>query len=217
MKVTKVFLSLALGIFTFTLPVSANVGLWDTTEVKAPLLKNERDTLISYRIFYRTLFTVDKNGLDSSVLRTGPIFRFSDNISLALHCSVIGSNKTEHLFAQENRLEIEPNFEFNLGSFKLSDRNRFEFRFTDKYAFRYRNMVSVFYNSELPITPYISDEIFLSPSENFSNRITLGFGIPITKQLKVNLGIMTISQLSNKNDLQHLPLLSINILSDLTK
>jgi hypothetical protein len=217
MKVTKVFLSLVLGIFTLTLPVSANVGVWDTTEVKVPLVKVEKENLISYRIFYRTLFTVDKNGLDSTVLRTGPIFRFSDNISLALHGSVIGVNKTNNVFAQENRLEIEPNFEFNMGNFKVSDRNRFEFRFTDKYAFRYRNMVSIFYNSELPIAPYISDEIFLSPSENFSNRITVGFGIPITKQLKVNLGFMNISQLNNKNDFQNLPLLSINILSDLTK
>ena len=137
------------------------MGIWDTTEIKFPVLKNNDDSVISYRVFHRSFFTLDKSGIDSMVLRTGPILKVNDNLSIALHGALIGSNKTGNVFFQEKRVELEPNLDFSTGDFKFGDRNRFELRITDKYDFRYRNMLTIAYNNNLPVTPYVSDEIFL--------------------------------------------------------
>lgn len=214
----KTFILGSLLIASF-LPLSAqaNMGIWDTTEIKFPILKNNDDSIISYRVFHRSFFTLDKNGIDSMVLRTGPILKVSDNLSIALHGALIGSNKTGNVFFQEKRVELEPNLDFSAGDFKFGDRNRFELRITDKYDFRYRNMLTIAYNNKFPVTPYISDEVFLSFSETISNRLTLGAGMSLSKNLKLNLGIMNITQMNTKKEWDNTPTLVINLLSDLTK
>lgn len=215
-KKTTLITSLIISSF-FSMSAQANMGVWDTTEIRFPIIKNKEEDFISYRVFHRSFLTLDKSGIDSMVLRTGPILKVNDNLSIALHGALIGSNKVGNTFFQEKRVELEPNLDFTIGDLKVGDRNRFELRITEKYDFRYRNMLTIAYNNKLQVIPYISDEIFLSFSDNFSNRFTIGASINLSKNLKLNLGCMNISQINTKKEWDNTPTLIINLLSDLTK
>ena len=211
----KKFKKLAL-VLTFNLismPVFAASGIWNTNEIKLPIIKDK----LSYRVFNRSYFTDKSLGIDSMILRTGPIINFTDNFSLALHTSFAGFNREGNKFVQEVRYEIEPNFDFIFDRFKISDRNRFEVRVFDKVSFRYRNNLSISYKLDFPITPYISDEIFISPTEKPSNRFTLGVSYPVTKEVKFNIGYMHMSSMQNDNTWNNSPTLVLSFLSDLTK
>ena len=54
-------------------------------------------------------------------------------------------------------------------------------------------------------------------SDSISNRITIGAGMNLSKNLKLNLGIMNMTQMNTKKEWDNTPTLVISLLSDLTK
>ncbi len=194
-------------------PVIATSGLWSTNDVRLPIVKNN----ISYRVLNRTYLNDKSLGIDSMLLRTGPIFNLTDNFSLGLNATLVGFNKGENKFMQEIRYEIEPSFDFSFDKMKLNDRNRFELRFLHDISFRYRNSLSISYKIDFPINPYISDEIFISSNELPSNRFILGLLYPVNKQLKVSLAYMHMSSMQKDQTWNNSPTLLVSLLSDFSK
>lgn len=80
----------------------------------------------------------------------------------------------------ENRVMPQIEFSANLGPVKLSDRNRFEFRFfPDDFRFRYRNEAKVAHKIKtepVSFTPYVSDEVFFETEKGGFNENRLKIG-----------------------------------------
>ena len=94
--------------------------------------------------------------------------------------------------------EYRPNLNVTLKTewegWKLSTRNRFEYRMYDidkDDAFRYRNKFDIkspWKWTALKINPYISDEIFGQQDAGFNrNRLYVGFGMQLMEKLKGDL------------------------------
>jgi len=98
---------------------------------------------------------------------------------------------------------------WDIAGFKFDDRNRMEFNNLDHKAdfWRYRNKLTMkapWKFTSLEIQPYLSDEVFVVfagiPSDINQNRLSSGFVMTLTKQIKFDIYYMLQSvKLSVKN------------------
>lgn len=86
----------------------------------------------------------------------------------------------------EHRIQLEPTLKWKWGGFKLSDRNRFEYRILEDRdnKWRYRNRLKIKRSLalwDIEFTPYCSEEIFCDFHGEglYKNR----FGVGISKEL----------------------------------
>lgn len=108
---------------------------------------------------------------------------------------VLEKSKNKWMESDEPYTNITP--KFNLGKLRIEDRNRIEyrhFRFADDHV-RYRNRFMLkhpFDFKTMKISPYISDEIFLSSNgRGFNqNRLEQGLDFDITKYVTAGISYM---------------------------
>jgi Protein of unknown function (DUF2490). len=111
----------------------------------------------------------------------GWTFRFGNHLSTSPNYQYIGMQPFQGRRVWENRLSLPINVRFDLGKFRLTDRNLFERRIRHPgiNATRYRNRIQV----EHPIGPakiklsvYVSEEVFYDWSFNawVRNRAAVG-------------------------------------------
>ncbi|HSE26296.1 MAG TPA: DUF2490 domain-containing protein [Pyrinomonadaceae bacterium] len=111
----------------------------------------------------------------------GATFKFGDHLSVTPNYQYIGMQPFRGRRVWENRLSLPINVRFDLGKFRLSDRNLFERRIRHPgiNATRYRNRIQL----EHPIGPpkiklsiYVSEEVFYDWSFNawVRNRAAVG-------------------------------------------
>jgi len=105
----------------------------------------------------------------------------------------------------ENRPHLNATFKYEINGFKLSDRNRFEYRDKENSCngWRYRNKFAIKLPLQLTrfeIQPYVADEIFVDfIKEKFNrNRLYCGVDFRIFKNLKAE--IYYLWQIDEKND-----------------
>ncbi|MDD5617480.1 MAG: DUF2490 domain-containing protein [Candidatus Omnitrophica bacterium] len=120
-------------------------------------------------------------------------FQLNKNLSLGLGYRQIYEKKNGK-FKEENQPNWLATISTDMWGCKLEDRSRLEYRHYDYQAdfWQYRNKITVklpWKFSKLEIQPYLSDEAFL----NFNgaaftkNRFFSGFGMNITKNIKIDL------------------------------
>ena len=105
----------------------------------------------------------------------------------------------------ENRPHLNAALKYEINGFKLSDRNRFEYRNKEKSedGWRYRNKFTIKFPLKLThfeIQPYVADEIFIDFNEETfnKNRLYGGLNFKIFKNLKIE--IYYLWQNNEKND-----------------
>ena len=106
----------------------------------------------------------------------------ADWFDIAAGYRLVYENKGQGKWAYENRPQFEGIFKMDLWDLKLSDRNRFEWRFPENKTsrWRYRNKLTFALPlkiSELNFKPYVADEIFVDFKEGELNRNRLYGGI----------------------------------------
>ncbi len=123
----------------------------------------------------------------------GFVYSLNKNLDLGVNYRQVYEKK-KGKFKAENRPHVNAVLKFDLGGFKLDDRNRFEYRHFDYQGdgWRYRNKVTLKFPwkfTKLDIQPYLSDEVFVDLNEGIlnRNRFYSGFGFNLTKNLKADI------------------------------
>ncbi|MBL7071415.1 MAG: DUF2490 domain-containing protein [Candidatus Omnitrophica bacterium] len=126
-------------------------------------------------------------------IRNGVTFHALENLDLGATYRFLES-KSGSQWPNEHRLELEAMPKITLGDYKLSYRGRFEYRWLQNAAdrWRYRSLGKVAYMAEIgdfAFTPYISNEIFYDFEINklHMNRATLGADKKINENLLLGL------------------------------
>lgn len=122
-------------------------------------------------------------------------FHLHKHIDIGMYYMFNQENKGDR-WIHEHRARSEMTFKTKLGDFKVSDRNRYEFRNVDGTTKdRYRNQVKIsrsatIFNQE--ITPYVSQEIFYDLTKEMynKNRVVIGFVKKISKKVSADIYFM---------------------------
>jgi len=111
----------------------------------------------------------------------GATFKFGDHLSVSPNYQYIGMQPFRGRRVWENRLSLPINVRFDLGKFRLSDRNLFERRIRHPgiNATRYRNRIQLEHPigpSKMKLSIYVSEEVFYDWSFNawVRNRAAIG-------------------------------------------
>lgn len=126
----------------------------------------------------------------------GVVFGFDKMLDLAFGYRLV-LEKYKHKWRVEDQPNINATFKFDLWKFKIDDRNRIEyrhFRFKED-SVRYRNKFGIKLPMDfmkIKVSPYLSDEIFItSDSTGFNeNRLSSGIEFGLTKYAKADIYYM---------------------------
>ncbi|MBP7055277.1 MAG: DUF2490 domain-containing protein [Candidatus Omnitrophica bacterium] len=123
----------------------------------------------------------------------GAVYGFDKRLDIGLHYRQV-YEKNKKKWREENRPHVNATLKFDLWGLKLDDRNRIEYRhFRYKNDFiRYRNRLTIKYPFDfkgIKVSPYLSDEIFISSnSTGFNeNRFYAGAECGLTKYVKFDI------------------------------
>ncbi len=120
----------------------------------------------------------------------GVVYGFDKRLDIGFNYRQV-YEKYKHKWREENRPHVNATLKLDLWRFKFEDRNRLEFRY-----FRYRNDFIRYRNKftlkfpfdfkKMKVSPYVSDEIFISSdATGFNeNRLYSGIELGLTKYVK---------------------------------
>jgi hypothetical protein len=158
---------------------------WSDVQFAVPMTKDiDFNMLGTFRLGRDISRPVDER------IGLGFTFRFGQHVIIAPNYQYIGTQPVRNRRGWESRLSLPVTLRFNLGKFRLSDRNLFERRIRNPgiTSTRYRNRLQV----EHPVGPkklnlslYIADEVFYDWSINrwVRNRFTVGGSKVFNKHL----------------------------------
>jgi hypothetical protein len=97
--------------------------------------------------------------------RNGVVFHANKNLDLGTTYRIARSENSAGDWSTEHRLELDITPKFKAGDFNISNRGRFEHRWLESAAdrWRYRNEFKVAYPTaigDFKLTPYISEELY---------------------------------------------------------
>lgn len=112
----------------------------------------------------------------------GFTFRAGKYVSISPHYLHIGMQPFGGRRIRENRLVLPATLRFNVGKFRLSDRNQFERRLRNSgiKTNRYRNRFGVEHpigSDKLGLTVFVADEVFYDSVVDRWTRNRFGFGV----------------------------------------
>jgi len=142
----------------------------------------------------------------------------ADWIDLGVNFRLIYEKDSHDEFQRENMPHLNVTFKGRVLDCQVSTRNRFEFRDrTDKdNVWRYRNKFAVklpFELTALKFKPYVSEEIFITLTDNNVDKNRLAFGATFSLCKKVDADIYYMRQATRSNDRW----LDINVLGTVLK
>lgn len=185
--------------FTSLVPAAvradSDAGAWIWSETRLALHNGSPSfPRTQLRLWTDTRFMGNADGLAQQFLRVGPLVHVMPWLFVGVHGTVYADRLATGQFAQEVRVELEPNFHGRLGDFTVNDRNRLEYRWRDTEArWRYRNQLRVNYAPEGSAwIPFIWDEVLIDLSGlGFNqNRLMGGVGWAFAKGTRVDVGYM---------------------------
>jgi hypothetical protein len=192
--------AVAFGLFAALLcaprPARADGELWLWAENRVAVVKSERPAFprVDWRVFTDVRMNGRNDGLHQSFLRTGPLFFLTDFLFVGLHGTIYADRQASGAFAQEGRLEVEPNLFGRIGDFTVNDRNRGELRErATGTRFRYRNQLRVNYAPKnAKWIPFVWDEVLvdLSGMGFHQNRLETGLGRVLGDGARLDVGYM---------------------------
>lgn len=123
----------------------------------------------------------------------GVVYSVDENLTIGVNYRQVYEKKKGD-FKEENRPHVNAVLKYDLGGFKLDDRNRLEYRHFDYQAdaWRYRNKLTVklpWKFTKMQIQPYLADEVFVDFNNKAFNRNRLysGFSMSLAKNLKAEV------------------------------
>lgn len=148
---------------------------WTEVLVGVPVTKN-----FDFNILGGPRFGRDFSRPVDERIGAGFTFRYG-NLTIAPHYFHIGTQPFAGRRAWENRLVLPVTLRFNIGDFRISERNQFERRMRNSglKANRYRNRVQVEHpvgNRDWRLSLYVADEVFYDWFVNrwVRNRFSVG-------------------------------------------
>ena len=198
---------LSVAILVVTLPARADFETWIWAEARIPVIQAPTPTFprLDWRIFTDARMNVRSGGLAQLFLRTGPLLYVTRWMFIGLHGTVYADRLGKPAgdleagdFAQEARVELEPNLFGRLGDFTFNDRNRLEYRWREhETRYRYRNQLRVNYAPRGAVwIPLVWDELLvdLSGKGVNQNRFEIGVGRMLNAHTRVDVGFMVRSR-----------------------
>jgi Protein of unknown function (DUF2490) len=152
---------------------------WTEVQLAVPITKQFDFNIIgALRIGRNLSHPVDER------IGAGFTFRSGKYVSIAPHYLHIGMQPFAGRRVWENRLVLPVTLRFNVGKFRLSDRNQFERRLRNSgvKANRYRNRFGVEHpigSYKLGLTAFVADEVFYEGA--FDRWTRNRFGVGVTK------------------------------------
>ena len=150
---------------------------WTEVQIAVPVTKQfDFNILGSLRIGRDLSHPVDER------IGAGFTFRAGEYVNIAPHYLHIGMQPFAGRRVWENRLVLPVTFRFNVGKFRLSDRNQFERRLRNSgvKANRYRNRFGVEHpigSDKLGLTAFVADEVFYDGALDRWTRNRFGVGV----------------------------------------
>ena len=130
---------------------------------------------------------------------------FADWIDLGFNYRQVFEKDSNNRWRQENRPHVNITLKGRLFNLDISDRSRFEYRDFEnkKDVWRYRNKVTVKLPvelTELKLTPYLADEVFITPDDDNvdRNRFYSGASFNLLKNIKADIFYLWQSSRSAK-------------------
>jgi hypothetical protein len=185
--------SLAIGVGVSPSVVVADVEGWSSFEFRLPLAQRWGPAeQMSLRLVYETRFRERSGGLGQMLVRVGPRFDLCDWFFVALQPALYVERGDVGEFLRGVRVEVEPTFQFDLGSLVLSDRSRIAYRWeTDDITWYYRNMLRVEYDVG-PLLPFVWGEPLLEVRslEIDEYRLMAGVQVKTSESTDIELGYL---------------------------
>lgn len=204
------------AVLVAALPARADFETWIWAEARVPVIKTPTPAFprLDWRVFTDARMNVRSGGLSQLFFRTGPLLYVSNWMFIGLHGTVYADRLGKPAgdleagdFAQEARVELEPNLFWRLGDFTFNDRNRLEYRFREhETRYRYRNQLRVNYAPRGAVwIPFVWDELLvdLSGKGVNQNRFEVGLGRMLNAHTRLDVGFMVRSRKEDdgwKND-----------------
>lgn len=179
-------------------PALADVESWNWVEVRVPLTEGQHGLPDSLRLFTDARYGLRYPGLGWLFFRVGPIWNLHPNWFLATHVVSAGIQEAPGVFAQEHRLELEPNYFGRWGDVVYNDRNRLEYRDRPAGAsWRYRNQLRLQHQpAGARWAPFVWDEVLIDLSgQGFNqNRAAVGFAHFLSDSVRVDAAYLLRSR-----------------------
>ena len=119
---------------------------WNLVELRVPMPRLASWSPHQIRVVASSRFSDGYPGLGVSNMRLGPIWDLAPWLMVAAHGSAYAEQRAPGAFAQQMRLELEPNVRYTFGALHLNDRSRFEWRYEPaRTSWRYRNQLRASY------------------------------------------------------------------------
>ena len=149
---------------------------WTDVQFAVPMTKH-----VDFNVFGTLRFGRDISHTVDERIGAGFTFRFGKYLSVSPNYLYIGTQPFKNRRAWENRLTLPVQLQFNVGAFRLTDRNQFERRFRNgrPTSTRYRNRLQVSHGvgrKEWQFSLFVADEVFYDWAVNrwVRNRFTAG-------------------------------------------
>ena len=173
--VVSVFL-LALGVQAQTLPSRSDTQQWTDVQVAVPLSKR-----VDFNFGGTLRLGRDLNRPVDERVGFGWTFKFGNHVLVTPNYQYIGMQPFRGRRVWEDRLSVPVNITFDVGKFRLTDRNLFERRLRHPgiNATRYRQRLHVEHpigSADWKLSVFISEEVFYDWSLDawVRNRVEIG-------------------------------------------
>jgi len=170
---------ITLGIICSTVKFSyaeQDAELWNSVAIKFKL--NDKTSLIIEPKFQSRDDASDFYYWESV---QGLKYKLHKNVDVGLFYLYADKQSTGGVWTKENRGRAEVTLKETFGSFKISDRNRYEYRVVGgSEKTRYRNRIQIARPLEFKghkLTPYVSNEFFYDNKDHAYNQNRATFGI----------------------------------------
>lgn len=175
-------------------PALADAESWNALDVRIPIAATPGGLKPnSLRVWSEARFGVT-GALTREVLRAGPIWTISKDLSLAVHGTVSSARRADGLFDGFQQLEVEPTWRGRFLGVAWSDRSRAEWRFQPNgNRWRYRNQLRIAPRLVLgSLEPFASEELIwdLAGAGLNETRTALGAVIDVSPTTRLEIGYL---------------------------
>lgn len=193
MKTNRILCSLL--IYTLLLmpayTAKADIEYWQGFSTVFPLAE-DKNSKLNFQSFTVAQLAPRFDGIGVLRFSNGPIWVLNPNFQLGAYADIIYIEIPAGHPTQEYRFNLEPTFKGEWGEhFQWINRSRLEYQvFPDKDNWRLRNKMRInLKQTDLGFTPFIDNEIFVSPRDKGfdQNRSRIGMQWPVAQGQSVEL------------------------------
>lgn len=200
-------------------PAHADVESWNGMEIRVPLHHHHPLQPSQLRLSAGGRWGFRYPGLGQQYFRIGPFWDLAPHFSFSTHLVSYAEQSDPGVLTQEYRLELDPTLHWKFGDFKLSDRNRVEYRWSwGSDLWKYRNRLQLAYNPKgAQYHPFFWDEVHygFTGAGIDQNRLALGVSKVFNESSRLDIAYVFRQRKGASNAWENDHILSLSYLVDL--